>query len=84
MPTLILYTKPECGLCDEAHGVIERVRADVPFELRVVDITEDAQLVARYGQRVPVVLVDGEEAYVYEVDERDLTGRIEAAAGAAG
>ena len=84
MPTLILYTKPECGLCDEAHSVIERVRADVPFDLRVVDITDDAQLAERYGQRVPVVLVDGEEAYVYEVDERDLTGRIEAAAGAAG
>jgi hypothetical protein len=64
--------------------VIERVRASVPFDLRVVDVTDDVQLAERYGQRVPVVLVDGEEAYVYEVDERDLTGRIEAAAGAAG
>jgi glutaredoxin-like protein DUF836 len=84
MPTLILYTKPEWGLCDEAHSVIERVRASVPFDLRVVDVTDDVQLAERYGQRVPVVLVDGEEAYVYEVDERDLTGRVEAAAGAAG
>jgi glutaredoxin len=84
MPTLILYTKPECGLCDEAHGAIQRVRADVPFDLRVVDITDDARLAERYGQRVPVVVLDGEEAYEYEVDERDLAGRIAAAAGATG
>jgi hypothetical protein len=84
MPTLILYTKPECGLCDEAHDAIERVRARVPFDLRVVDISADDSLAARYGQRIPVVLVDGEEAFEYEVDEGELAGRIESAAGAAG
>ena len=84
MPTLILYTKPDCGLCDEAQDAIERVRARVPFDLRVVDISVDDTLVERYGTRIPVVLVDGEEAFEYEVDEGELTGRIEAAAGAAG
>jgi len=84
MPTLILYTKPDCGLCDEAKDAIERVRQNVSFDLRVIDISGDGTLVERYGERIPVVLVDGEEAFEYEVDEADLTGRIEAAAGAAG
>jgi hypothetical protein len=84
MPTLILYTKPDCGLCDEAQEAIDRVRANVAFDLRVVDISADDALAERYGQRIPVVLVDGEEAFEYEVDEGELTGRIEAAAGASG
>ena len=84
MPTLILYTKPDCGLCDEAHDAIERVRAQLAFDLRVVDISADPALVARYGQRIPVVLVDGEEAFEFHVDEGDLVARIESAAGAAG
>jgi thiol-disulfide isomerase/thioredoxin len=84
MPTLILYTKPDCGLCDEAHDAIERVRTQLAFDLRVVDISVDPVLAARYGQRIPVVLVDGEEAFEFHVDERDLVARIESAAGAAG
>jgi glutaredoxin len=84
MPTLILYTKPDCGLCDKAHSALERVRARVPFDLQVVDISADTRLAERYGERIPVVTVDGEEAYEYRVDERDLVGRIEAAAGASG
>ena len=42
MPTLTLYTKPDCTLCDDARDALERVRARTPFELEVVDISADA------------------------------------------
>ena len=60
MPTLTLYTKPDCSLCDEAHAALERVRERVPFDLELVDISADLELAERYGERIPVVLVDGE------------------------
>ena len=43
MPTLTLYTKPDCTLCDEAQAALERVRMRMPFELEVVDISADAR-----------------------------------------
>jgi len=81
MSTLTLYTKPECSLCDEARSALERVRTRVPFDLEVLDIGSDPQLVARYGERIPVVLVDGDLAYEFVVDETELEARL-CAAGA--
>jgi glutaredoxin len=82
MPTLTLYTKPDCPLCDDARDALERVRARAQFELEVVDISADASLKARYGERIPVVLVDGEEAAEFVVDEQALESRLGAGAGA--
>ncbi len=79
MPTLTLYTKPDCPLCDEARSALERVRARVPFELAVLDITSDSELFDRYGERIPVVLVDGTQAFEYVVDEGELEARLSAA-----
>jgi len=72
MPRLTLYTKPDCCLCDDAAATLARVRDRVPFDLDVVDIGPDPQLQARYGERIPVVLVDGEPAFELEVDEHAL------------
>jgi glutaredoxin len=72
MTTVTLYKKPDCCLCDEALEVIERVRRDHDFALEKVDISSDPTLLHQHGERIPVVLVDGEEAFVYRVDEDAL------------
>ena len=66
-----------CHLCDSARRVIEGVRAEVPFELEEVDITGDVELEPRYRERIPVVLVDGEEAFTYFVTPDGLRRRVE-------
>jgi glutaredoxin len=76
MPRLTLYTKPDCSLCDEAAEALERVSARTPFDLEVVDISADAELRERYGERIPVLLVDGEPAFEYVVDEAALEHRL--------
>jgi glutaredoxin len=83
MPKLTLYTKPDCCLCDEARDALERVRTRVAFELDVIDVSKDAKLGERYGERIPVVLVDGREAFEYTVDEDELESRLGARTGAA-
>ena len=72
MSVVTLYGKPGCHLCDEALAVVEAVRAGRGFELEQVDITLDPRLHARYGERIPVVAVEGEELFEYRVDARDL------------
>ncbi len=76
MARVTLYSAAGCHLCASARRVVERVRADVPFELDEVDITGDPELERRYRERIPVVLVDGEEAFTYFVYPEGLRRRV--------
>jgi glutaredoxin len=76
LPTVTLYSKPDCPLCDEAREALERVRGRVSFELGEVDITTDRELETRLGERIPVVALDGEELFDFHVDEEILERRV--------
>jgi glutaredoxin len=68
--TVRLYSRPGCGLCDEARDVLLAERERTPFAFEEVDISRDDALELEYGIRIPVVLVDGEEAFEIAVDPR--------------
>jgi glutaredoxin len=76
VPTVILYGKPGCHLCDDARATIERVRAEQPFELVEVDVSLDPRLQRRYGERIPVLELDGEELFELFVDRDALSKRL--------
>ena len=69
---VVMYSRRTCGLCDEARTVVESVRARVSFAFDEVMIDGDDGMEERYGLRVPVVEVDGREAFEYEVSAEDL------------
>ena len=71
-PQLVLYSKPGCHLCDEMKHVLDRVRARTPFTLRVVDISLDPDLLARYGMEIPVLEIDGRKVAKFRITEREL------------
>jgi glutaredoxin len=71
-----LYGRPGCHLCDDALAVLQRIRADAPFDLRTVNIEDDDALLRAYLERIPVVSLDDEEVYDYFVDEADLRARL--------
>jgi glutaredoxin len=75
-PTVTLYGRPGCHLCDDARAALARVKARVPFTLEEIDITLDDALHARYLERIPVIALDGEEVFDYFVDEEALERRI--------
>jgi hypothetical protein len=56
--------------------VIDQVRAEIAFELDEIDITGDEELERRYRERIPVVLVDGEEAFTFFVHPDGLRRRL--------
>ena len=66
-----------CHLCESARQVIDRVRLDVSFELEELDITGDEELERRYREKIPVVLVDGREAFTYFVHPDGLRRRLD-------
>jgi glutaredoxin len=71
-----LYGKPGCHLCDDARAVVERVRADHPFDLREVDVSLDPELHREYGERIPVLALDGDELFDFFVEEAVLVERL--------
>lgn len=70
------FTRPGCHLCDEARSVLLAERERTPFELDEIDIETDGSLVREYGLRIPVVVIDGEEAFEYTVDPVELAIRL--------
>jgi glutaredoxin len=71
-----LYGKPGCHLCDDAREAVERVRARHPFELREVDVSLDPELNREYGERIPVLALNGEELFDFFVEEAVLVERL--------
>ena len=63
-----LYGKPGCHLCDDAREVVARVCAEVGTTYDEVDITSSPALSARYGEEIPVTLVDGVQHDYWRVD----------------
>lgn len=53
-------------------AVIDRVATTVPLSLEEIDISADAELEARYGLEIPVLLVDGKKAAKYRLTETEL------------
>jgi glutaredoxin len=81
MPTVRLYSRPGCHLCDEARATLERIRQRTPFALIEIDITTDDDLHRRYLERIPVITIDGEHLFDHFVDEAALEARLYRLAG---
>jgi glutaredoxin len=62
-PTLRLYTKADCPLCDAMKAELARARVEPRPELELVDIERDPELRARYGLSVPVLEIGGRAAF---------------------
>jgi glutaredoxin len=75
-----MYSRRTCSLCDKARAVIEAERATTPFDFREVFIDGSPELEQEYGERVPVVEIDGDEAFELRVDS-NLLRRLLGAAG---
>jgi hypothetical protein len=76
MRSVVLYAREGCCLCDEARTVLERVRSRLPFEFAELDIERDDQLLRSYLERIPVVTIDGVEAFELFVNEAELERRL--------
>ena len=77
MTRVVLFGREGCCLCDEAREVLERVRRRRDFALEEHDIERDEELLGAYLERIPVVTIDGVEAFELFVDESELERRLD-------
>lgn len=69
---LVLYTKTNCPLCDQAKGVLLNVQQEIPFLLEERDIEADPSAWERYHTMIPVVELDGEVIFYGKVSAHRL------------
>ena len=76
MRSVILYGREGCCLCDDAREVLLRVRSRHPFAFEQRDIERDESLLRAYLERIPVVTIDGVEAFELFVKEDAFESRL--------
>ena len=73
-----VYSKPDCHLCERGDGGAARAAGRArASSCASVDITADERLHRAYFERIPVIVLDGEELCEYFVDEALLRERLE-------
>jgi glutaredoxin len=71
-PRVTVLSKPGCHLCTEACAAVARIAGESDVAWIERDISDDAELMAQWGEYVPVVLVDDEVHGWFRVDETRL------------
>lgn len=71
-----LLSHPDCSLCESMLEQLVALLGERAAAVQVVDISDDAELERKYGQRVPVLLVDGELVCAYRLDEERVKAHL--------
>jgi 4a-hydroxytetrahydrobiopterin dehydratase len=75
---VILYTRQDCPLCEKAKGAMRAAMTlhRLPVTLHEIDVDRDPALLRRFTNDVPVVFVNGREAFRHHVDVADFTNYV--------
>ena len=79
---VIIYSRPGCHLCEEAKQAIDGAQCANEYTLEEIDIESDGALLRRYGDDIPVITINGEEAFRHSVTLEEFLEKLLQAAGA--
>lgn len=65
---IVIYSRPGCHLCDEAKTAIQNAGCSDYFTLEEINIESDEELLRKYKYDIPVITIDGIEAFRHRVD----------------
>lgn len=71
-----LAMKAGCAMCKEARDVISRVKEDIPFQYKEVDIKINDELFRIYKEAIPTVFINGKKSFKFKVDEVEFRKRV--------
>lgn len=67
-----LYSKPKCHLCEVAKHELMALKGEYDFAFMEIDITQSAELLDKYKEDIPVIMLNGEFLSRYKVDKEKL------------
>ena len=73
---VVIYSRVNCHLCQEAEESVREVRVKIPFDLEVIYVDGDPELERLYGEEVPVTLINGAKHDYFRVDKKRFSEAI--------
>ena len=77
MTTVTIYSRHGCHLCEDAESTLESLREELNFEIEIIYIEDDAELIRLYSDQVPVIHIDGQHHDFYKVDPTRFRSSLE-------
>lgn len=68
MRSVTLVGKPGCHLCDRARAIVEPICVETGATFKEVSVLDDPELMDRFGEFIPVVLIDGTQHDFYRIN----------------
>ena len=79
---MVLYTNPGCGLCEEMKAAMSKAGCTALYTLEEVDIESEPELFARYQYEIPVLFINGVEAFRHRLRPDEFKAYVTALADA--
>jgi glutaredoxin len=79
---VVLYTRPSCHLCEEAKREIRAADCADEYTLEEINIEGDRELLRRYQYDIPVITIDGVEAFRHRLTSDEFRESLRRRAGA--
>ena len=68
-PEIIVYSKPDCCLCDQVKKKLQELQELYQFVWREINILDDPAAFESFQFEIPVVFIDGRKVFKYHLDE---------------
>jgi glutaredoxin len=72
-PTVTLFTRKGCHLCEKAKEVIYDLQKRIDFHYEECNIETKEEWTENYGLMIPVVLINGKEIQYGQIDQPTLS-----------
>ena len=63
-----IYSRSNCHLCDVALETLVELQKEFSFTIKKVIIDGNPELEAKYGEQVPVILINNQQHDFFRVD----------------
>jgi len=64
-----IYSRHGCHLCDVMKEEVAQIQTDLEFTIEIIYIDKNTELEEKYGEQVPVILIDGEIHDFFKLNE---------------
>ena len=73
---VVIYTRPGCHLCEEAKEAMHAARCAGEYTLNEINIETDSEILERYRDDVPVITINGVEAFRHKVNPDEFRQKL--------
>jgi len=70
MIEVTIYSRSNCHLCEVALDVLEEMRGELDFQITKILIDENPEFEEKYGEQVPVILINDQPHDFFRVDPK--------------